>query len=92
MGKGISKEAKQDNIIVAQSGTNSIQMEQKLETFGLITLVMVVLLAVIIAYCVYKKLYTGIKAWTRRQIVFVTKSTQPVQVEPTPGSPQVIYA
>lgn len=92
MGKNISKEESHENIIVAQSGSNSAQLEQKLEKHGIFLFVTLVLLSIMIVYCVLKKLHVGAKKWIRKQIASLTRSAAPAQAENGSNPPQVIYA
>lgn len=92
MGKNISKEESHENIVVAQSGSNSAQLEQKLEKYGMFIFVTLVLLSIMIVYCVIKKLNVEAKRWMRKQIVSFTRSVAPAQTENATTPPQVIYA
>lgn len=87
MGKNISKEQHNEHVVIAQNG-NSV-VEQKLQTFEIFLVVLVLLLAVIIAYCLYKKLSTGLRGWIRKQVAFASR---PPRIENAPAPTQVVYS
>lgn len=90
MGKNFSKEQINEHVVIAQNGGNMSHWEEKMDKFAIFILVLLVLLAGIIVYCVYKKFHTGLKAWVRRQATIVLKAQPPK--ESVPSSSHVEYA
>ncbi|CAB3251426.1 unnamed protein product [Arctia plantaginis] len=87
MGKNQSKEQK-EQIIIAQSGANASGVEARLSQFSITISVILVILAIIIAYFVCKKCHKRTKSWVQRQVMAIT-SQQREQGTITPSLPSV---
>lgn len=90
MGKSYSVEKKSEEVIIAQNGANSAttsQLEQNLEKYGTIAIVIVLLCGIYLVFVLYKKCKQDTRKILQKDMA-VWHSTMSLQVAPQQAQPR----
>lgn len=86
MGWGQSKSQEQ-NVAVAQAVASSNNVEDKINNYGIILIVIVVLLAAMLVYALHTQCRRKVRGWLRKEVVGLGL-TPVIKVQPIPQQPQ----